>query len=878
MATLAPVLGGNAASFERPTEQGVSGLQGLASVLGTVGNAISTAITQNQPAAPREPTQDERFGQAWTQFVDSVGTALDPSNPNYIQNLRTYTPQFLRAFPEFASQTGQLLRTQGVENTLTPQQRLEQTEETQMVEFFGSSEGRVEEALARQAATSADGVFNEQAYNNELDQRYGSYIIRQADYSRLSEEAQAGADIKVISERFWDVAAQEADSFVQGGMSDLFNIIEQMRLNPGGRVELDPATAASMGLPTSTITAENLPLVLQTFRNTLRMELRDTLQGQASFDVNPPSEEWYDQALAPFDALTQAAGDFDSLPSISSAIQSAGTINAYRDLRATNPTLAAKIDFFNVVSPSLMTNLQQYTSGIGQEIQDYTATLMGINMTQEEAAAVINDLPINEAEGVLETTAALLANGDQLNPDQIRNAYTTMVEADRRVNGTDSYFSADAWQTIVGANTQHYLQAAQMDPSFATTLERGLLSDINKTLTQVINLNTGSVLLPSMNPDGTIGMSVNEELINRQISAMGYPIDPTNANYVQERENIIAIAEAQLNNATLDLYNMKVQTLNGLGQVGSQILDAIVMQNNSMIPEEAPEGGMSQGGSRPTQENASDSFTPQMVQLPEEVMRDQEFIDQVQIVSERLGMNPNDLLGIMAFETGGSFSPSIPNAAGSGATGLIQFMPSTARGLGTTTEALAGMTRAEQMRYVEAYFRPFAGRLNNFGDAYMAVLWPAAVGKSDDYVLFSGGKAYEQNAGLDLNGDGVITRGEAVAKAAQRAGVTNFQSPTGPVGGRPSEVFGDQPDVQPYRRPAQTTQDTGVLRPRGRPSEPASGAPMRPQARPNASSQSEATNRTSASQQATRTSRAQAIEVLLRNGFSRSELDVMGIN
>ena len=38
-------------------------------------------------------------------------------------------------------------------------------------------------------------------------------------------------------------------------------------------------------------------------------------------------------------------------------------------------------------------------------------------------------------------------------------------------------------------------------------------------------------------------------------------------------------------------------------------------------------------------------------------------------------------MAVMSFETGGTFDPGIRNAAGSGATGLIQFMPSTAAGL-----------------------------------------------------------------------------------------------------------------------------------------------------------------------------------------------------
>ena len=148
-----------------------------------------------------------------------------------------------------------------------------------------------------------------------------------------------------------------------------------------------------------------------------------------------------------------------------------------------------------------------------------------------------------------------------------------------------------------------------------------------------------------------------------------------------------------------------------------------------------------------------------------------EFKNKVIEVAKRLNMDPKVLIAIMAFETGGSFSPSQKNAAGSGATGLIQFMPSTAKGLGTTTDALARMTAVQQLDYVEKYFAPYKGKLNTVADAYMAVLWPAAVGKSMDYVLFKKGTtAYNQNKGLDTNKDGVITKAEASYKVRKYVG------------------------------------------------------------------------------------------------------------
>lgn len=103
--------------------------------------------------------------------------------------------------------------------------------------------------------------------------------------------------------------------------------------------------------------------------------------------------------------------------------------------------------------------------------------------------------------------------------------------------------------------------------------------------------------------------------------------------------------------------------------------------------------------------------------------------------------------------------------------GLIQFMPSTAKGLGTSSEALSKMTAIEQLDYVYKYFLPYKGRLKNLGDIYMAILWPAGIGKKDDYVLWTKDKrptTYLQNKGLDVNKDGAITRAECIKKVIEK--------------------------------------------------------------------------------------------------------------
>jgi hypothetical protein len=147
------------------------------------------------------------------------------------------------------------------------------------------------------------------------------------------------------------------------------------------------------------------------------------------------------------------------------------------------------------------------------------------------------------------------------------------------------------------------------------------------------------------------------------------------------------------------------------------------------------------------------------------------FKERVLWVADQLNCPVDSLMACMAWESGETFRADIKNAAGSGATGLIQFMPSTAKALGTTTALLAKMTAEDQLRYVYEYFKPYAGRLHNLGDIYMAILWPKGVGKTDDYVLFDRAKtptAFRQNSGLDINKNGQVTRGECLVKIKQK--------------------------------------------------------------------------------------------------------------
>jgi hypothetical protein len=74
------------------------------------------------------------------------------------------------------------------------------------------------------------------------------------------------------------------------------------------------------------------------------------------------------------------------------------------------------------------------------------------------------------------------------------------------------------------------------------------------------------------------------------------------------------------------------------------------------------------------------------------------------------------------------------------------------------------MSAVDQMDYVEKYFDPYKNRLETIEDVYMAILWPAAIGKANSFVLFGKPSAqYDRNSGLDTDKDGNVTKEEAAA-------------------------------------------------------------------------------------------------------------------
>ncbi len=133
-----------------------------------------------------------------------------------------------------------------------------------------------------------------------------------------------------------------------------------------------------------------------------------------------------------------------------------------------------------------------------------------------------------------------------------------------------------------------------------------------------------------------------------------------------------------------------------------------------------------------------------------------EFERKIRIMARNLNVPPEWIMAVIHSES--RFNPKVKNKKGSGARGLIQWMPYVYKRLGVSR---LPSTAVEQLDLVEQYFcerQAEVGAFKNLTDLRLAVLYPSAVRKSKNYILYEKPSiAYKQNSGLDANKDGKVT-------------------------------------------------------------------------------------------------------------------------
>lgn len=161
-----------------------------------------------------------------------------------------------------------------------------------------------------------------------------------------------------------------------------------------------------------------------------------------------------------------------------------------------------------------------------------------------------------------------------------------------------------------------------------------------------------------------------------------------------------------------------------------------------------------------------------------------DFEDELMVQAADAGLDERAVRGVIHAESGGD--PAAHNP--SGATGLIQFMPSIAKAMGTSTEEIGKMTAAQQVPLVIKYLKDRnIDEHSSQGDMYIAVAAGGGfVGKPDSTVVYKqGSPGWEQNPAWRPKDGGDITIADLKRFGGGKAepDVTSAASAPAPAGG-----------------------------------------------------------------------------------------------
>ena len=173
-------------------------------------------------------------------------------------------------------------------------------------------------------------------------------------------------------------------------------------------------------------------------------------------------------------------------------------------------------------------------------------------------------------------------------------------------------------------------------------------------------------------------------------------------------------------------------------------------RNNSNTAAQIPR---SNGSTENSSQRQAERGGPSNIVPPSELENDAAFQRKLdEMIDKYPGLTREEIYQIIQGESG--FDTRAVNP--SGATGLFQFMPTTARELGYTPAQIQNMTAAEQLEVYDQYL----DRWNYTGSNHLGIMQaaPAYAGRSGSSVIYARGTpAWNQNPGWRPPGGGDIT-------------------------------------------------------------------------------------------------------------------------
>ena len=393
------------------------------------------------------------------------------------------------------------------------------------------------------------------------------------------------------------------------------------------------------------------------------------------------------------------------------------------------------------------TSLQDYYRNLDRQIIDFNRQIEDYRRQIEDAqlsafkenrslSESYSDLVRELDKNLLNAQNQLLDTTDRIGVQQVKNRLLMPGTSDAGKELGDIFLEFVQGQADLASRGRTFQsRTEEIETSYISTLrnirnlqeqqqeaERNRLRTIEDIKRTQENLNrTLADLIRQTNKElGFIPQSIKDVVTN--LNTLPEPIKLINSELIAIPPNIKTSGE--------DLVKSIEETAEAIRKAKEGL---ILPAPSNFIPAPVWNGG----GILPPPPSQSQSFSVQTG-----------FVEELYKVANRLKINAEDLLTAMLFETKGTLSPSIrgPHVPGQGrAAGLIQFMPSTARGLGTSSDALAKMSQIQQLKFVEDYFRPFTGQIKSLRQLYS--------------TIFTG----KLNSSLSIS-DGYHTLGSAIEK------------------------------------------------------------------------------------------------------------------
>lgn len=132
-----------------------------------------------------------------------------------------------------------------------------------------------------------------------------------------------------------------------------------------------------------------------------------------------------------------------------------------------------------------------------------------------------------------------------------------------------------------------------------------------------------------------------------------------------------------------------------------------------------------------------------------------QFGNKVIDIANDLGWNAKWLMIVMNNESGLNHLAQNPTSS---AFGLIQFMKDTLKSMGYTKEEVKKMSNVQQLDLVKKYLLPYKDKVTSVADAYLAVFYPLALFKPDNWKFPDW--AVKANKIFDVDKDGELTKAE----------------------------------------------------------------------------------------------------------------------